>query len=150
MKIDRKLQKVFNKIKLREINVQDNSFLWKRGHLHLQDFEDSECVEKIIIYLKDYKNTPLVLFFKEDDNKLIKTLKENEKWFVGYPDQGIIWKSKTGKKISQEADNNYTEINLNTPSIIEKIINLYFEKDWKPDKTSYTEFEALKILGTIT
>lgn len=152
MEFKRAAIKVFNKIKLRKINVLHQSFLWKRGHLHLEKFEYSECVEKVIIYLDGYKNAPLVLFFREEDNYLIKTLSENEKWCVGYPDQGIIWKYITGKTVPQGENNAAVQINLNNPSTIESIIKLYFNDKWKPTESANASLiveNALTILDEI-
>lgn len=79
------------KNKLRKINVDNESYLWKLTHYHLDKFEHSKCAEKITIYLDGYKKSPLMLSFREEDNLVIKTDLEKEKWCVGYPDTGIVW-----------------------------------------------------------
>jgi len=142
---------MFNKIKLRKITVLNKSFLWKRGHLHLEEFDYSECIEKVIIYLENYKNSPLILFFREEDNTLLKSLGESQKWFIGYPDQGVIWKSKTGKIVPQGENNDSIQINLNHPSIIEKIIKHYYANEWNPEKHSKPHVleNALTIIDEI-
>lgn len=149
MEFKKGAQKGFNKIKLRKIKVLDQTFLWKTGHLHLEKFEHSQCVEKVIIYLENYKNSPLALYFRQEDNRLIKLLSENEKWLVGYPDKGVIWKSTTGKPVPQ-GENKYTvQINLNNPSVIERIIKYYYKNKWNPGESSNSSFveeHALTIL----
>ncbi len=150
MEINKKALKGFNKIKLRKINTLNESFLWKRGHLHLDKFEYSKCIEKVVVYLENYKNSPLVLFFREEDNRLIKSLKENEKWIVGYPNQGVIWKSINEKIVSYGENKEATQINLNSPPIIESLIKYYFNNKWKPDKSSNSSHiveNALTVLN---
>lgn len=82
--------KWINKTSLRKIKVNNESYLWKRGHYHLEEYKHSECVEKVIVFLEGFKNSPLQLLFKEDDNILFKSDLEKEKWCVGYPDQGVF------------------------------------------------------------
>lgn len=152
MEINKRTLNRFNKIKLRKIKVLNKSFLWKRGHIHLEKYEYAKCIEKIIIYLENYQNSPLILFFREEDNLLINSINEDEKWMVGYPDQGIIWKSKTGKTTTQGENKNFEQINLNNPSIIEIIIKLYYDNTWKPDNSSnssHTEENALIRMNDI-
>ncbi len=127
MIIEKKEIKKFNKIKLRKIEVLNSCFLWKCGHIHLKEFKNSKCVEKVIIYLEGYKNSPLILFFKEDDNELINCGKD-EKWNVGYPNEGIIWKEK----------NKDLQINLHNSLTIKKIIEFYFKIKWNPNDSSKT------------
>lgn len=79
------------KNKLRKIRINIETYLWKREHHHLTDFEHSKCVEKVTIYLEGFKKSPLQLLFREEDNLMIKTDTEKEKWCVGYPDEGVIW-----------------------------------------------------------
>ncbi len=129
MIIEKKDIKKFNKIKLRKVNVLNCNFLWKCGHLHLKEFKSSKCVEKVIIYLEGYENSPLILYFKEDDNELINSEK-NEKWNIGYPDQGIIWQEKNEESL----------INLHNSLTIIKIIEFYFKVKWNPNGSSTTSF----------
>jgi len=72
--------KWINKISLRKIKVQDETYLWKRGHYHPIEFEHFNCVEKVIIYLEGYKNSPLHLLFRTEDNLLLNKDLEKEKW----------------------------------------------------------------------
>ncbi len=124
--IDKKEIKKFNKIKLRKLDVFNYCFLWKCGHIHLKEFKNFQCIEKVVIYLDGYKNSPLILFFKEDDNELIN-LGKDKKWNVGYPNKGIIW-------------NRELQINLHNSLTIIKIIEFYFKIKWNPDGSSKTAF----------
>jgi len=52
-------------MKLRKITVNNRSYLWKREHTHLPEYEISPCMEKITIYLDGNKKSPLRLFLKK-------------------------------------------------------------------------------------
>ena len=123
--------KWINKISLRKLRINDKTFLWKRVHYHLDNFEYSECVEKVIIYLEGYKNASLQLLFREEDNLLLET--ELKKWCVGYPDTGVIWLLKPKEKDHSTYN---ISINLNRPAVITKFIEHYFDKEWKPKKSN--------------
>lgn len=126
--------KRINKTSLRKIKVDNESYLWKRGHYHLEKFEHSKCVEKVIIFLEGYKNSPIHLLFKEEDNLLFKSDLEKEKWCVGYPDQGVIWLYKPEKDLKPQTVN--VDINLNRPAVIARIIEYYVKTSWNPRKTN--------------
>ncbi len=121
-----------SKTKLRKIFVLNHTFLWKVEHYHLKAFQYSECVDKIVIYLQEYKNSPIIFHFKLEDNFLYS---EEENWFM---DSGcIINKSKS--------------INLNRPAVISELIKSYFGKSWKPKETSrsFEIGDALKLLSLL-
>jgi len=142
--------KWLNKIKLRKINVLGKTFLWKRGHYHLEEFEHSQCVEKVIIYLQDHKNSPLHLFFREEDNSLITSNLDIGKWCVGYPDQGVIWWfSNESTEEGNKEDN--IELNLNRPKVIETLIKHFMFNGWKPetDKKPYIVNNALTMMPAL-
>lgn len=130
------------KNKLRKIKIEDKTYLWKREHHHLTEFKHSKCVEKVTIYLKDYKNSPLQLLFREEDNLTTK-----EKWCVGYPDDGVIWSSKPSRVLQT----NHTYINLNRPAVIAALINYFNWSGWNPKEMSkpFVENNALKFLEII-
>ena len=116
---------------------------------HLPEFEHSECVEKITIYLEGFKNSPLLLSFREEDNLIVKTDVEKEKWCVGYPDDGVIWlfKSKSDENLQTE----HIDINLNRPAVIAELIKYFILNGWKPNEnfTSFVEGDSLKFLEVI-
>lgn len=132
-----------SKNKLRKITVDDHSYLWKREHFHLTEFEHSECVEKVTIYREGFKNSPLQLLFREEDNLTLKANPEEEKWCVGYPDDGVIWlfKSKTAA----------VHINLNRPAVIAGLIQYFVQTDWHPEenKKALVMEDALKFLDLL-
>ncbi|WP_299680677.1 hypothetical protein [uncultured Dokdonia sp.] len=137
------------KNKLRKIKINNNTYLWRRGHYHLPKFEYSECVEKVTIYLEEYKNSPLQLSFREEDNLILKTNIDKEKWCVGYPDSGVIWlfKPRADKKPQTE----HIAINLNRPAVIAELIKYFNLNGWKPKENSkpFVEENALKFLEII-
>lgn len=122
-----------NKTSLRKIKIENETYLWKRGHYHLDQFEHSKCVEKVIIFLDGFKNSPLHLLFREDDNALFKPNLEEEKWCVGYPEQGVIWLYKPEKDLKPQKVN--VEVNLNRPAVIATLIKHYTENGWNPRLT---------------
>lgn len=121
--------KWINKTSLRKIRVDNEVYLWKRGHYHLEEFVHSKCVEKVIIFLDGYKNSPLHLLFREEDNLLFKSDLEKEKWCVGYPDAGVIWLYKQEEDIKPQL---HDEINLNRPAVIAQLIQHYVKNYWEP------------------
>ncbi len=56
------------KNRLRKITIDDETYLWKRRHIHLTRCDHSKCVEKVVIYFEGYKNSPLQLLFREEDS----------------------------------------------------------------------------------
>ena len=142
------------KNKLRKIKVDNQTYLWKRGHYHLTEFEHSECVEKVTIYLEGFKNSPLQLSFREEDNLSLKADINKEKWCVGYPDSGVIWlyKYKAPSPNNEPIEQRKTiEINLNRPAVIAKIITYFNRNGWNAKETSkpFVEENALKFLEMI-
>lgn len=137
------------KNKLRKIKINNETYLWKRGHHHLTEFEYSKCVEKITIYLKGFKNSPLQLLFREEDNLTLKTDIKKEKWCVGYPDEGVIWLSKPRK--DKQPQTEHIDINLNRPAVIAELIKYFKSNGWNPKQTSkpFVEENALKFLEII-
>ena len=91
--------------------------------------KENVCVEKVIIYLNGYKKSALSIYF-EDDEKTTWKVDES---------QGLLTKHTI-------IDNDVTieSINLNKPSIIEKLIRYHIRKTWKPKETS-----ALEIYNAI-
>jgi hypothetical protein len=119
---------------LRCIVVKGRNYLWKREHLHSGN-ETLKCVERITIYLEGNKKSVLRLYFREVDNQLLK-----ESWNIGYPDDGIIWRSNT----------DYICINLNKPAIIAKLIEYFLNNNWKPELNKPMIInDALKYLEII-
>ena len=112
----------------------DETYLWKRGHYHPNEFEHSKCVEKVIIYLEGYKNSPLHLLFKAEDNLLLNIDIEKEHWCIGYPDDGVIWLFKPRPDKKPQTIN--VEVNLNRPGVIAKLIKHFVEKEWMPRKSN--------------
>lgn len=146
--------KYINKLQLRKIKINGQVFLWKRGHYHLEEFKHSKCAEKVIIYLKDYKNAPIHLLFREEDNLTNKATIEKEKWCVGYPDAGVIWlyKYNSVSPITINEEQLKTiNINLNRPAVIETFIKFFFDKIWKPKEQNKPLIieNALKYLDII-
>lgn len=120
--------KWINKISLRKIKVKDETYLWKRGHYHPVESEHFNCVEKVIVYLEGYKNAPLHLLFRTEDNALLPLTSKEEKWCIGYPDDGVIWLFKPEPNNKQQT----TNINLNRPAVIAKLIEHFITEEWKP------------------
>ncbi|MDQ0781325.1 hypothetical protein QF044_001179 [Chryseobacterium sp. W4I1] len=65
---------------LRKIKRDNETYLWKRLHLHLTNYEYSKCVENVVIYLEGHKKSPLQLSFRKEGNLTLKTDIEKEKW----------------------------------------------------------------------
>lgn len=150
------------KNKLRQIKIDNETYLWKREHLHLTGYEHSKCIEKVVIYLEGYKNSPLQLLFREEDNLIIKTDIEKEKWCVGYPYDGVIWLYKYKpplpnnepypiNKIDKEQMKTI-DINLNRPAVIVELVRYFLQTDWKPKESARPHIieDALKLLEIIT
>ncbi len=137
------------KNKLRKIKVDNETYLWKREHNHLEDFEYSKCVEKVTIYLEGYKNSPINLLFREEDNLKIKNNLNKEKWCVGYPDAGVIWLFKPRADKKPQTEN--IHINLNRPAVIAELIKYFNNNGWNPKevKKSFVIEDALKFLDVI-
>jgi len=102
------------------MKINDEAYLWKRRHCHLTQFKHSKCVEKVTIYLEGFKNSPLQLSFREEDNLALKTDIKKEKWCVGYPDEGVVWLSKP--RANKKPQTDHIDINLNRPAIIAELI----------------------------
>lgn len=121
--------------KLRTIRVSGNTYLWTIGHYHLEEFKYSECVDRITIYLKDYKNSPLILHFRLEDNELLPAKTGEGKWFIDF---GCLI-------------NNKRVINLNRPGVIAKLIEFYVHQNWNPvETTKALEIkDALKLVNLI-
>ena len=129
--------------KLRKIVVNNKTYLWRREHLHLVEYEHSACMERVIIYLAGYKNSPLHLYFREEDNLILEIDVEQESWQVGSSSQGIIWLYKRDSTPSLPVDGaNPTErqppvaINLSRPAVIAKLVEYFTRAIWKPTECS--------------
>ncbi len=142
------IMKWINKISLRKITVDNDVYLWKRAHYHLEEYEMSPCIEKVIIYLEGYKNSSLQLFFRQEDNLILSLDIEKEQWCVGYPNSGVIWKFVQGESPSKENIN----INLNRPAVISILIQYYIENGWNPKKSKrpFIVKDALKLMEEIS
>jgi hypothetical protein len=120
------------KNKLRKIVVENETYLWRRQHFHVNKCEkENVCIEKVIIYLNGYKNSALFIYF-EDDEKTTWKVDES---------QGLLTKHTV-------VDNDVTieSINLNKPSIVEKLIRYYIDKNWKPKENNKLEIANAIIL----
>ena len=137
------------KNKLRKIKLGNKTYLWKREHHHLAEFEHSKCVEKITIYLEGFKNSPLLLWFREEDNLMLKTAIGKEKWCVGSPYDGVVWLDAPWQ--NKPAQNDNTSINLNRPAVIAELITYFSLNGWKPRESSkpFVEENALKFIEII-
>jgi hypothetical protein len=100
-------------------------------------------MERVVIYLAGYKNFPLHLYFREEDNLILEIDMEQESWQVGSGSQGIIWLYKRDSTPSSLIDGaNPTErrqpvtINLSRPAVIAKLIEYFTQAIWKPTECS--------------
>ena len=141
---------------LRKIKIDNETYLWKRLHLHLTNYEYSKCVEKVVIYLEGHKKSPLQLSFREEDNLTLKSDIEKEKWRVGYPDDGVIWLYKYESPLPNNKpypvnEQQTVDINLNRPAVIAELIRYFLHKDWKPKESTrpYIIEDALRFLEII-
>ena len=137
------------KNKLRKLKINNETYLWKRDHHHLTDFELSQCVEKVTVYLEGYKKAPLQLSFREEDNLLFKKDLEKERWCVGYPDDGVIWLAKP--RADKQPQTEHIDINLNRPAVIATLIKYFIVNGWHPKDTTrpFIVPNALKYLDII-
>lgn len=145
-----------SKKKLRTIKVNGEVYLWKRVHYHLNEVELSKCVEKVTIFLKGFKDSPLKLSFREEDNLIIKTDVKKEKWCVGYPEAGVIWLYRYKPTLPNHEPYPIKQqqtiyVNLNRPAVISKIIEYFNLHGWNPQKVQkpLVEENALKYLEII-
>lgn len=124
-----------SKPSLRKITVAGNTYLWRVGHYHLEEFEHSPCVDRVTVYLEDHKHSPLLLHFRLEDNLLLSPKTREKDWFM---DWGCMM---TQKKI----------VNLNRPGVIAKLIAFYLEQGWNPkeNRKPLERFDALKLLDLI-
>ncbi|GAA5091121.1 hypothetical protein GCM10023210_18120 [Chryseobacterium ginsengisoli] len=137
---------------LRKIKIDNETYLWKRLHVHLTNYEHSKCVEKVAIYLEGYKKSPLQLSFREEDNLTLKSDIEKEKWCIGYPDDGVIWLYKLPDNEPYPANEEQTgDINLNRPAVIAELIRYFLHQDWRPKESTrpYIIEDALRFLEII-
>lgn len=131
--------KNFNKIPLRKLKHKGQTFLWKRAHEHLKDFEISACSEKLVLFLEGFKNSPIYIIFKEDDNQKLNL--DKKKWVVGHTESGVIWlfdETKTEKLVKT--------FDLNSPKTIVKLIDYYLENGWNPSSTKTKMFDKEALL----
>ncbi len=75
------------------------------------------------IYLEGFKKSPLLLSFREEDNIIVETDIEKEKWYVGYPDEGVTWLSKP--RADKKPQTEHIEVNLNRPAVIAELIRYF-------------------------
>lgn len=131
---------------LRKITVDNQIFLWKVGHFHLEEFTFSKCCEKVVIYLENHKKSPLQLSFREEDNLTMMSNVEEQRWCIGYPETGALWITK-GKDSVTGNEN----INLNRPAVIRKIIEFYLANGWNPaeNKKPLINEKALELVSVI-
>ncbi len=115
---------------LRKITVGEEVYLWKREHYHLTEYSYAQCAEKVVIYLEGYKNSPLHLLFREEDNLIFKRNHDQEKWCVGDPEVGVIWKFKPRPDHLPQTETQ--TINLNRPAVIAGLIKYFRENGWQP------------------
>ena len=101
---------------LRRITVSGKSFLWKTRHYHLEEFEESKCVDKVTIFLDGHKASPLILHFRLEDNTQLPHTPEERKWFM---DSGCLIK-------------NERVISLNRPAVIARFVEYYLDQGWTP------------------
>lgn len=135
---------------MRRINVNDEIYLWRRGHYHLTEFKHSKCAEKVVIYLEGFKNSPIHLSFKEEDNLIFKDDIEKEKWCVGYPDNGVIWLLDLSRPDNVPPPA-HIDINLNRPAVIAILIKYFIQNGWNPKETTRPLIieDALKFLDIL-
>ncbi len=128
--------------------MNNESFLWKRGHFELSDYDYSNRAEKVLIYMKGFWGSPLILLFKEDDNlRLIENDSKNVKWSISswLDNTGIIYKE------TEELENENCMVNLNKPSVISKLIEYHRKSTWNPKETKEKTIveDALMLLDEI-
>ncbi len=143
-------EKAINKLPFRKITIGQKTYYWKRGHYHLAEFTHSRCVEKVVIYEEGFKNIPLKIYFKEEDNILFKSDVTKEQWCVGYPDDGVIWLFKPREDLKpQTADS--LETNLNRPAVIRALIEYFHTQGWQPatSKQPYIVEDGLRYMEII-
>ncbi len=137
------------KTSLRKIQIQGKTYLWKTEHCHEQKAEHVNCIEKVTIYLDGYKKSPLYLLFRDEDNQLLQHNNKDEKWCIGYPDSGVIWRSTNSVKLDSKKA--HTEINLNRPAVIATLIKYFITTEWHPtiSKKPLIKENALLLIGHI-
>ena len=120
---------------LRKINVDGSIYLWKTGHYHLKEFKHSECAERVTVYLKDYKNSPIHIHFRLEDNSYLQEDLAKSNWFI---DWGCL-------------QNKNKVVNLNRPGVIKILIRYFISKEWNPEtsKTPYHYYSGLKLLSEL-
>ncbi|GEM_PF-1491521 len=141
---------------LRKITIGEETYLWKREHLHVTTDKHFKCIEKVVLYLEGYKKSPLQLLFREEDNLKVITDIEKEKWCVGYPDDGVIWLCKKQPFLADNEPNSDNqeqtiEINLNRPAVIAALIRYFLQTNWNPKQSTrpYIIEDALQFLEII-
>ena len=121
-----------SKQKLRRITINNLVYLWKRGHYHLKEFQYSTCADRLVVYLEDYKQSPLILHFRLEDNQLSSNHLKDGDWFM-----------ESGCLIRKDR-----VISLNRPAVFSKLISYYLRREWQPatDKKALEIFDALLLL----
>jgi hypothetical protein len=140
---------------MRKIRVNGEVFVWKREHLHGKNPAETGCTEKVTVYLEGFKRSPLYVYFHEKDNRFPKEATGNDRWIVGYPEDGVIWLSTDRPQLPpgqvySATEQQTKEVNLNRPAVIEILIRYFREKGWNPDTDTkpFVEDQALNLLET--
>lgn len=68
-------------------------YIYGEGNIsNINEYQFSECVEKVVIYLNGCKTLPLQLNIQgRRQLTYFKKYLKKQKWCVGQPDEGIIW-----------------------------------------------------------
>ncbi len=106
-------------------------------------------MEEVTISLEGFKKSPLRLSFREEDNLLFKKHLEQEKWCVGYPEAGVIWRYQSNTDEKQPTGILY--INLNRPAVIAALLLYFSQNGWLPKeaKRPFVIDDALRFLDII-
>ena len=98
-------------------------------------------METLTIYLEGNKRSPLRLLFSADTALKRKKSKDSPHWEVGYPEDGVLW--KTG---------GFGEsVNLNRPGVVAQFILYARQHGWHPEdaRKPYLVADGFDWLETI-
>lgn len=116
-----------SKIVMRRIVVDEQTYLWRRRHRHVDTQGGAGCEEILTVYAEGFGKSALRLVFISD-----------AEWGAGDFDAGVIY-----------ARHDKLSYNLNRPAVIAALIRHMRQQGWQPqrERTPRIEAQAIPLLA---